>query len=281
MIWLLPAAGCSIAIAIILKINEVWKGDRVLLAGANYLVASLLSLILVGARITNPGASVLIIGGLAGIDFVLGFLLLMAGIARGPLAIPVTVMRLSVAVPIAASIFVWSEHPGAAQWLGIVLGIVAIIMFGFGVAEGKSGKGSNTAFWMLIVSLFLVMGVGDTLLKAFRELSPQTDRLLFTLILFTVAAVFTWLLIWIRRISFNGKTFVLGLVLGVPNLFSTVFILMALQKVPASIAFPFVNLTVILGSTVLGFAIWKERIGPLSFWGIIVAAAALILLPMG
>lgn len=281
MIWLLPAAGCSIAIAVILKINEVRKGDRVLLAGANYIVASLLSLVLVGARITNPGAAVLAIGSLAGIDFVLGFLLLMAGIARGSLAIPVTVMRLSVAVPITASIFVWGEQPGAAQWLGIILGIAAIIMFGSGVAGGKSGRGSNTAFWMLIVSLFLVMGVGDTLLKAFRELSPETERLLFTFILFTVASVFTWLLIWIRRIPFNGKTFALGLVLGVPNLFSTVFILMALQNVPASVAFPFVNLTVILGSTVLGFAIWKERIGPLSVWGLIVAAVALILLPMG
>lgn len=281
MFWLLPAAGCSIAIALILKINEVSKGERILLAGANYFVASLLSFILLGARIANPGAAVLTIGSLAGIDFVLGFLLLMAGIARGPLAVPVTVMRLSVAVPITASIFIWGEQPGTAQWLGIVLGIVAIVLFGRGVAGEESKKGSGMGFPALIVSLFLVMGVGDTLLKAFREISPETERFLFTFILFTVAAIFTWTLIVIKRIEFNRRTFGLGLVLGVPNLFSTVFVLKALHEVPASVAFPFVNLTVILGSAFLGFAIWKERIGLLSVWGIIIAAAALILLPMG
>ena len=43
MIWLLPAALCSITIAGILKVNEGRKGDRLLLAGANYIVASALS----------------------------------------------------------------------------------------------------------------------------------------------------------------------------------------------------------------------------------------------
>ena len=96
MIWLLPAAGCSILVALILKINEVRGGSRILLVGSNYIVASLLSLILLGGRISRPDAITLTIGSVMGIDFVLGFLLLMAGIARGPLAIPVTVMRLSV-----------------------------------------------------------------------------------------------------------------------------------------------------------------------------------------
>ena len=130
MIWLLPAAGCSIAIALILKVNEERGGSRVLLAASNYVVASLLSLALLGGRIPQPDAVTLTIGSVLGIDFVLGFLLLMAGIARGPLAVPVTVMRLSVAVPIAVSIVIWAEHPGAVQWIGITLGMIAIVLFG-------------------------------------------------------------------------------------------------------------------------------------------------------
>lgn len=280
MIWLLPAAGCSILIALILKVNEVRGGSRILLAGANYLVASLLSLALLGGRIPRPDAVTLGIGSVLGINFVLGFLLLMAGIARGPLAIPVTVMRLSVAVPIGASIVIWGEHPGGVQWTGIALGMIAIVLFGWGLSKPGASAGRGGGYWIFIVSLFLVMGIADLLLKAFRELSPGTERLLFTWILFTVSAVFTWILVWVRRIPFTRGTFLLGLALGVPNLFSTFFMLTALQSVPASIAFPFVNLTVILGSALLGLLAWKERLRGLALVGLVVAAVALVLLPI-
>lgn len=280
MIWLLPAACCSILVALILKINEVRGGNRILLAGANYIVASLLSLALLGGRIPRPDAVAVTIGSVMGIDFVLGFLLLMAGIARGPLTIPVTVMRLSVAVPIAASIVIWGEHPHGVQWTGIVLGMIAIVLFGWGLSRPGASSHRGGSYWFFIVSLFLVMGVADLLLKTFRELSPGTERLLFTWILFTVSAVFTWVLVCVRRIPFRRRTFLLGLALGVPNLFSTIFMLMALQSVPASIAFPFVNLTVILGSALLGLLAWKERIRGLALAGLAIAAVALILLPI-
>lgn len=280
MIWLLPAAGCSIGIALILKANEVRRGNRVLLAASNYIVASLLSLALLGSRVSRPDTVTLTLGAVTGVNYVLGFLLLMAGIRRGPLAVPVTVMRLSVAVPIAASIAIWGEHPGAVQWTGIALGMLAIVLFGWGLSRPGSTIRRGGAYWLFILSLFLVMGVGDLLLKSFRELSPDVERLVFTWILFTVAAVFTWTLVWLRRIPFARGTFLLGLVLGVPNLFSTIFMLTALQSVPASIAFPFVNLTVILGSTLCGLLIWKERIRGLALAGLVVAAVALLLLPI-
>ena len=279
MIWLLPSAGCSIAIALILKVNEGRAGNRILLAGANYIVASVLSLAIAGFRIGFPGQATIALGAATGVIFVLGILLLMTGIARGPLAIPVTVMRLSVAVPIAASIVFWDEQPGPLQWTGIGLGIVSILLFGFSLSNTPSHRrGGGYAF--LILSLFLVMGVGDLMLKVFRELSPDADRLFFTWVLFTTAAACTWLLVWARRVPFDLRTFGLGLALGVPNLFSTVFMLMALRNVAASTAFPFVNLTVIFGSTLLALLIWKERLRAPALLALALAGAALVLLPM-
>lgn len=279
MIWLLPAAGCSIVIALILKVNEERGGDRLVLAGANYIVAAVVSLGLLRGRMPVPGSYALSLGAAAGVDYVLGFLLLMAGIARGPLAVPVTVMRLSVAVPVAASVLVWSEHPGAFQWAGCALGLAAILLFGLGIQHSGSGSRPTGNYWMLIVSLFAVMGTGDLLLKAFRETSPQADMLPFTLILFSVAALFTWIVILLRRVTFDPATFLLGLLLGVPNLFSTVFMLTALRTTAASIAFPFVNLTVIMGSAVFGYLLWRERLSRLGIVGLILAAIAVVLLP--
>jgi len=280
LIWMLPAAGCSIIIALILKMNEVRGGNRLLLIGANYTVASFLSLALLRGNVYWPGATTFTLGTAAGIDFVLGFLLLLSGISRGPLAVPVTVMRLSVAVPIVASILIWKESPGVYQWAGIVLGMISIILFGRSLRDKSSGSSTRGNYWFVIISLFLVMGAGDLLLKAFRETSPDVSRILFTWILFSVSAVFAWILIWIKRIQFDKRTLVLGLVLGVPNLYSTVFILKALQTVPASLAFPFVNLTVILGSTLLGLIIYKERLGRLAIIGLGAAAIAVVLLPL-
>ena len=280
MIWLFPAAFCSITIALILKVNERRGGSRILIAGANYVVASAISFFMLGARLGRPGPAALALGGAAGIVYVLGFLLLMALIARAPLAVPVTVARLSVALPVAVSILLWGENPGIFQWLGIALGLIAVILFGMSLSNAAHVSRGAGRFGLLLVSLFIVLGLGDVLLKAFRELSPDFDRLTFTWILFTVAAGFTWLLIGLRRIRFDARTFALGLALGVPNLFSTVFTLQALRSVPASIAFPFINLAVIVGSTLVGLLVWKERPRRTGLAGLVIAGGAIVLLAL-
>jgi len=57
-----------------------------------------------------------------------------------------------------------------------------------------------------------------------------------------------------------------------------VFTLLALQSVPASIVFFFINLTVIVGTTLAGFILWKERLRGMSVAVRIVAARAIVLL---
>lgn len=281
MIWLLPAALCSISIALILKQSEARGRDRLLLVGANYITASVLAFIFILPRLSVPNGTTLLLGAVTGMDYVLGFLVLAAGIARGPLAVPVTVMRLSVAVPIVVSIALWAERPGGLQWAGLALGAAAIMLFGYSLSGERGRRDSRSGYWLLIIALFLVMGAGDVLLKAFREISPDADRMTFTWILFTTAGIFAWLLIRLRRVPFDRRTFMIGLLLGVPNLFSTVFTLLALRSVPASIAFPFINLTVITGSALFAFFIWRERLERLSIAGLLLAAIALVLLPLG
>jgi drug/metabolite transporter (DMT)-like permease len=280
LIWLLPAALCSISIAVILKINERRRGDRMLIAGANYLSASVISLLILRGGLELPSAGTAILGSITGIVYVLGFLLLMAGISKGPLAVPVTIMRLSVAVPVAVSIFIWNEDPGIFQWIGLVAGGAAIILFGLGIRAPEGSRTAGPGFWLLMIAMFGVMGGGDVLLKAFREISPDSERLVFTSILFASASLFSWIVILIKRTPFDGRTFLLGLLLGLPNLFSTVFTLLALRGVSASLAFPFINLTVIFGSTLLAFSVWKEKLGRVATAGLIIAAAALVLLPL-
>lgn len=276
MIWLIPAALCSISIALILKVNERGRGRRVVIAGANYLVAAAVSALMIGRGVAAPAASTLALGAVSGVVYVLGFLVLMAGIARGPLAVPVTVARLSVVIPIVLSIALWRETPGPAQWLGIALGIAAIALFGRGISS--CGGRADAGFGRLMIALFLALGAGDVLLKAFRETGRDADRPVFTLALFATAAALTWAIVAARRIRVEGRTFALGLLLGVPNLGSTVFTLLALRSVGASVAFPFINLAVIAGSTALAYLLWREKPGPYGVAGLALAVPAIVLL---
>ena len=284
MIWLALAALSSIAIALILKVNEGRGGDRILIAAANYLSASVISFVMLGWRggwaAVSGGrdGATLALGAAAGIIYVLGFLLLMAGIGRLPLAVPVTVARLSVILPIAVSIALWRESPGLFQWLGIALGLIAFILFGRSLSASGHASRAGGRSSLIIVLLFVVLGLGDVTLKAFREMAPDADRLAFTFVLFAAAAVVTWLLVLARRVTFDAKTFWLGLLLGVPNLTSTIFTLLALRSVPASIAFPFINVAVIFGTTILGFAVWRERLSRLNAAGLCVSFIAIVLL---
>jgi len=280
VIWLLLAAISSITIALILKVNEGRGGNRLLIAGANYLVASAIAFAMLGGHVARPSGAALALGAAAGVIYVLGFLILMAGIARLPLAVPITVARLSVVLPVAVSILLWAEKPGLPQWLGLALGIVAFVLFGLSLRGAGDVSRSEGSSLLIIVSLFLVLGSGDVALKAFRETASDADRPAFTFVLFAVAAVFTWLLLLARRVRFDARTFALGCALGVPNLGSTVFTLLALRTVPASTAFPLINLAVIAGSTLLGLAIWKERLRSMSVAGLLVAAAAIVLLSL-
>jgi drug/metabolite transporter (DMT)-like permease len=278
LIWLLPAAVCSITIAAILKVNEGKGGSRLIMMGGNYIVASLIALLMMRGNPGHLDRVTLGMGVLTGADYVISFLVLMAAIGKGPLALPVTVMRLSVVVPVVASIFLWNETPGFMRYGGIALGLAAIVFFGMGVAGHGRKTQAERGFWLLLIAIFISTGLASILLKSFREVSPDSDRLAFTWLLFSSAGILTWLIILIKRTRVDWKTFRLGMFLGLPNLFSTVFTLKALENVPASVVFPFINVTVIFGATLLGLFVWKEKLDRLSITGLVFAAVSLILL---
>ena len=50
-----------------------------------------------------------------------------------------------------------------------------------------------------------------------------------------------------------------GLILGIPNFFSTYFLLKALETIPAYVTFPFVNIGLIMFSGLFGHFLFKEK----------------------
>lgn len=76
----------------------------------------------------NSGAAAL--GVINGISLYLATITFLYHMRKGKLAVSWTVIGLSLAFPVAASILMWNEHPSLKQWIGLALIPVAFVLMG-------------------------------------------------------------------------------------------------------------------------------------------------------
>lgn len=240
----------SLGIAVMLRIAEDRRRDRVIIIASNYVAAAVLGSAL-SSRTTAP-MGVYALGLILGLFFVVGFMMLSRAIKTAGLASAVTVGRLSLAVPVLLSIFIWGESPLWADITGLSLIFFIILCW-----EGRIGKVSP-----LLLLLFSIFGLLDAALKYFKLTFPRTDDGFFLTILFFSAVLWSWSYILFSRRK-PGKTDMLfGVLLGIPNFFSSFFVLKALEEIPAYVAFPFINIGIIILSALSGYLFFRERLSP-------------------
>ena len=81
-----------------------------------------------------------------------------------------------------------------------------------------------------------------------------------------------------KKIRFEKNTFFRGGILGVPNIFSSFFLLGALAVFPAIMVYPAVNIGVILLAVLGAALIWKEKPDRYTWWGMCTGLIAIVLL---
>lgn len=291
MIFVLLTVLSSLGIVVILHYNERRTGDRLVVAGSNYVVASILGLLL--SDLAEPEPAALGFGVVVGAGFVAGFLVLMRAMRRSGLGVPASVARLSMVVPVVGSILVYGEMPQTLQWLGIVLGIVAFIVLGAaqmlrrpgvslaGAGSADAGLGGiadatvDHRGTLLLAAVFVVIGLNDFSMKVAGESGIDTDGFLFYL--FTTAALLCWAVIVVRRRRPKRHELAVGALLGVPNFFSSYFLLHALDRLPAGVVYPVVSAGGVVAASIAGLLLWRERHSPLGWIGIGLAAIAVAL----
>jgi len=252
-IFLILALASSLGIALLLKILEQKNRNRTVLIASNYIAAGVLGAFL------SPGTtaarqqfslSVFFFAVVLGLFFFLAFMVFSKAIKSRGITGAVTVGRLSLALPVCFSIFLWGEKPNPSDILGLLAILVIILSW-----EGKMGKVSP-----ILLVLFLLLGSLDTALKFFKLEFPNVDDGFFLVILFFSAMVWGWAYVAISRIKPKTPEVLWGLVLGVPNFFASYFLLKALALIPAYIVFPFVYVGVIILSALAGYLIFKEEL---------------------
>lgn len=280
MIFLILAIICSSSLALILKHGHVKNNNTVLLINGNYATASFISLMFMIFKYGfDISIEVFLFALFLGYLFAITFVIYSRAISLAGTALATVSARLSVLIPVIASIILYGESPTFNMLLGFGLALVTLYLFylslkNHGTDESKRGK----YFYLLI--LLLGIGVVDLSMKIFDFNFPKSEKGMFVFIIFFSAFVYTLLYLLVKKIKFDKGTFTLGLILGVPNVLAINFLLAALSELPAIIVFPIQNIGVIVITAVVAYVIWKEQINLYGKIAIAVGIAAIILLKL-
>lgn len=273
MHFLLLTILCSTSIALILKYSDTKKREPIVLLAGNYIVALLIGLILLILNDTKIfSIQTLIFGAGLGLLFVLSFFAFAKAISYAGTGLATTSSRLSVIIPILLSIIIYNELPNELHLLGFAFTVITFVLFYFSV-KGNHKEGEGLLKYFFLLAVFAAIGLNDFAIKVFKSWRPEQEEPYFIFFIFSSAFVYSSIYIISKKVKISKNTVLLGLVLGVPNVFSTIFLLGALALLPAIVVYPLTNVGIILFTASAAFLIWKEK---LNRWGVLALASGLL-----
>ena len=285
MVSLLLAIVSSSSIAWLFKITEGGNYNRYRVTTANYGVAFFVSLMfyLFGSSSgttyeifeSADWLSVLGIGIPAGVCFFLSFVSYQISVNENGASLSGMFGKLGILLPMVIAIFLWHEVPSFVQFIGILLAFGAMIYVNYSPSDIK-----GHAIKRSLLYLFLTGGLAEFSSKLFQKLGQADDKNLFLFIVFFTA--FCLSLYKTRQAdvvvgSSLKKDYFMGALVGIPNLLSSVFLISALNAIPATIAFPIYSSGAIALITLGSYLLFGEAIGFKARVGLILTMIAMVL----
>ena len=275
----------SSSIAWLFKITEGGNYNRYRVTTANYGVAFLVSLVLfIFSIIQDPETisfgtlhwkSLLGIGIPAGICFFLSFVFYQKSVKENGASLSGMFGKLGILLPMVVSVILWNEVPTLIQGLGISLAVGAMVYVNYVPGQTTIKKQQKS-----LIYLFLAGGMAEFSSKLFQKMGEPSEKHLFLFIVFFVAFCLSLYKSShtpvVEGSSLKGDLLIGGIV-GVPNLLSSVFLISALGQIPATVAFPIYSSSAIAVISVGSYLFFKEEIGNRSKVGLILTMIAMVL----
>ncbi len=227
------------------------------------------------SNIQNLKPGVYLLGIIQGFLFI--FMFFQIGRASQEIGLSYTALfgRISVIIPVGVSIFWFHEKITFLQSLGLFLAISAIYFLN--TAQPHSIQ-SNNIFKRGSI-LFLGNGVIDTVFKVFTfYFASFVSQDVFTIMVFGTAGLLGSFYLTFFEKSIQIKNIIAGVVLGIPNFFSLIFMLSGLKVIEGAKFFPLNNIGIILLLTFVGVLAFKEKIYPKMWLGLLMTVMAILLI---
>ncbi|MGD8749734.1 MAG: EamA family transporter [Balneolaceae bacterium] len=280
-IYLTLSSLCSLSIAHLLKMTAV-RGARTLnTLTINYLVAFIIAFTIGFGEdnrlVWSQSRYLFLFCLIIGVFFIGNFVVYGKSVHANGVGVSVAAMRLSLLIPVVISIFLYSENLDSVKLLGILGVLGALLLLIPQKSEIRIGK--IHASWLLLIT-FMLSGLADASLKIYQEdFSMQLNESLFMGIIFMASFVMGLTACFYRGGPLiTKKELILGTCIGIPNLYSSIFLIYALEGIRGAVAFPIVNTLNVLGGTFLGLLFWKDRVSFRQWLGIATAVIAILLL---
>ncbi|MGD9678521.1 MAG: SMR family transporter [Vulcanibacillus sp.] len=287
MVYLLLAILCSAIIPNIFRLGKQKIVNEPVVITTNYILASfvfLISAIILGqiGLLTqfselqtieqNSILIAILLGIVTGVLYYGGFYFYQRAVYLSGPSLASAFGKMGILIPMFLSILLWKEVPDFIQWIGVTFALLAIII----IAINPKTLKFNDIHPALII-FFLIGGLGDFANKVFQKYCLLEHNTIFLFFVF-----FTALIVSIKatKAVSNKKNwdYIIGLMIGVPNLLTSYFLIQALSVIDAVIVFPiFSGGTIILASIISAIA-FKEQLKAKEYIGIILMVMAVALI---
>jgi multidrug transporter EmrE-like cation transporter len=297
------AVACSASIVLLFRRSERLGANRYAVTGANYVAAAVAGVALIaarggvrvgeaplaarldeitrslgdGARLSVEASPVwaVLVGLVAGGLFFLAFLVYQVSVRDHGVGLAGSFAKLGILLPTGLSLVVWREAPGIGSRIGMGLAVAALLC-----VHLPTGPGARRAVRPALLLLFLLGGCAEFANRVFQRHGLQADKALFLTTTFGVAFVVSLVALAVTRRSIARRDVLLGLAVGVPNFFSSFFLIRALETVPASAAFALYGAGTILVLAVVGALVLRERTSRAERIAIVATVAAVVLVAL-
>ncbi|TVP90395.1 EamA family transporter [Alkalibacterium sp.] len=301
MFYLFLAVLCSASIGLIFKYTETRNTNRYVITSANYFIAFVTSLIMIvyqglltgvtrevpfvddvrlmlgnNQHMLTPYSSIVwgvSVGALAGVFFFLSFIFYQKSVKDNGVGISGTFGKLGILIPMIFSIIIWREYPTSIQWVGIVLSLISIVVVNLSKQSIKKFDFKPT-----VLLLFVFGGMAEFSNKIYQQYALNDYKDIFLFTIFFVAFIISVTYTINKKAKVTKKDILTGFAVGIPNLFSSYFLIMSLETVRTSVAFPIYSAGSIVLINLGGLLIYRETLARKNQVAIAMTIIALILI---
>ena len=215
------------------------------------------------------------LGAVTGLTYAAGMFLNLTLMGKRGAAITSSMIQLSVLIPIAVSVFFYGETIDSLQLLGIALAVISLPLL---AAKPMQKLELDRKVIPMILVTIIVVGFSQLSSKILVQAGLESQNNFFFLSIFTSAAFLVSPLALRNRGSIVGKDGLYGLGVGVFNVASNRFLLMALTTLPGAIVFPVSSAGSLLLVTISAIILFKEKVSRVNLVGIALTLIAVVLI---
>lgn len=276
MFYLILAILSSAMVSIVMRLSQGKVRNDLGMLVMNYLMCSLLGAGSAGLScLTSPSGqygAAAAMGCCNGILYLVSFVLFQVNVQRNGVVLSATFMKLGLLVTMLVSVLLYGEIPGPWKTLGFLVAVAAIVLINYKKEAGTAGFKAGL-LWLLLCG-----GMADAMSKIFEEsgITGMGDLFLFFTFFAALILCFAYMRSKGQRIGLQEILF--GLLIGIPNFYSSRFLLGALGHIAAVIVYPVYSVGTILVVTLTGLVFFRERLSSRQWVALGMILSSLVLL---